>query len=132
ASHELRTPLTRERALLQVALDDPCTTAETWRAVAAEVISSNAEQEGVLEALLTLASSQGGLDEREPVDLAAVTGEVLLTAGPEAARQGLSLDVTSEQASLLGDKVLARRLVVNLVDNAMRHNVPRGRVDVSI
>ena len=35
ASHELRTPLTRERAMLQVALDDPGTTAETWRSVAA-------------------------------------------------------------------------------------------------
>jgi signal transduction histidine kinase len=132
ASHELRTPITRDRALLQVALDDPCTTAETWRAVAAEVLASNAEQEGVLEALLTLASSQGGLDEREPVDLAAVTGEVLLAARPEAARQGLSVDVATKRASVLGDKVLARRLVVNLVDNAMRHNVAGGKVEVSI
>lgn len=132
ASHELRTPITRERALLQVALDDPCTTGETWRAVAAEVLASNAEQEGVLEALLTLASSQGGLDEREPLDLAAVTGEVLLTARPEAARQGLSVDVATKRAPVLGDKVLARRLVVNLVDNAMRHNVAGGKVEVSI
>jgi len=132
ASHELRTPITRERALLQVALDDPGTTAETWRAIAAEVLASNAEQEGVLEALLTLASSQGGLDEREPVDLAAVTGEVLLAAAPEAARQGLSVDVATTCAPLLGDKTLARRLVVNLVDNAMRHNVAGGKVEVSI
>jgi signal transduction histidine kinase len=45
ASHELRTPLTRERAMLQVALDDPDTTTAGWRDIAAEVLASNAEQE---------------------------------------------------------------------------------------
>jgi signal transduction histidine kinase len=131
ASHELRTPLTRERAMLQVALDDPGTTAETWRGVAAEVVASNAEQESLIEALLTLASSQGGLDRREPVDLAAVTGEILLAARPEAARHGLSLDAVTRPAPLLGDKLLAGRLVANLIGNAVRHNVASGKVEVS-
>ncbi len=131
ASHELRTPLTRERAMLQVALDDPGTTAQTWRSVAAEVLASNAEQESLIEALLALASSQGGLDRREPVDLAAVTGEVLLAARPEAARQGLSLDAVTRPAPLLGDKLLAGRLVANLVGNAVRHNVAGGKIEIS-
>jgi signal transduction histidine kinase len=131
ASHELRTPLTRERAMLQVALDDPGTTAETWRGVAAEVLDSNAEQERLIEALLALASSQGGLGERELVDLAAITGEVLLSARPEAARQGLSVDAVTRPAPLLGDKLLAERLVANLVGNAVRHNVAGGKVEVS-
>ncbi len=131
ASHELRTPLTRERAMLQVALDDPATTAETWRGVAAEVLASNAEQESLIEALLALASSQGGLGERELVDLAAITGEILLSARPEAARQGLSLDAVTRPAPLLRDKLLAERLVANLVGNAVRHNVAGGKVEVS-
>jgi signal transduction histidine kinase len=131
ASHELRTPLTRERAMLQVALDDPGTTAETWRGVAAEVLASNAEQESLIEALLALASSQGGLGEREQVDLAAVTGEALVAARPEAARQGLSLDAVTRPAPLLGDKLLAERLVANLVTNALRHNVVGGKVEIS-
>ena len=86
ASHELRTPLTRERTMLQVALDAPGTTAETWRDVARDVLASNAEQESLIEALLALATSEGGLDRREPVDLAAVTGEVLLARRDEADR----------------------------------------------
>ena len=131
ASHELRTPLTRERAMLQVALDDPGTTAETWRSVAAEVLVSNAEQESLIEALLALASSQGGLDRREPVDLAAVTDEVLLAARPEAARQGLSVDAVTRPAPLLGDKLLAGRLVANLVGNAVRHNIAGGKIEIS-
>jgi signal transduction histidine kinase len=131
ASHELRTPLTRERAMLQVALDDRGTTAETWRGVAAEVLASNAEQESLIEALLALASSQGGLGERELVDLATVTGEILLATHPEAARRGLSVDAVTRPAPLLGDKLLTERLVANLVGNAVRHNVAGGKVEVS-
>ena len=131
ASHELRTPLTRERAMLQVALDDPGTTAETWRGVAAEVLASNTEQESLIEALLALASGEGGLGQREPVDLAAITSEILLAARPEAARRGLSLDAVTGPAPLLGDKLLAERLVANLIDNAVRHNIAGGHVQIS-
>jgi len=131
ASHELRTPLTRERAMLQVALDDPDATAETWRSVAAEVLASNAEQESLIEALLALASSQGGLGEREAVDLAAITGEILLSARPEATRRGLAVDAVIGPAPMIGDKLLAERLVANLVGNAMRHNVAGGQVEIS-
>lgn len=131
ASHELRTPLTRERAMLQVALDDPGITAEAWRGVAAQVLASNAEQENLIEALLSLASSQAGLGDRELVDLASVTGEVLLSVRSEAARRDLSVAAATGPAPLLGDKLLAKRLVANLVGNAVRHNVPGGRVEVS-
>ena len=131
ASHELRTPLTRERAMLQVALDDPGTTADTWGSVAREVLASNAEQEGLIEALLTLATSESGLDRREPVDLAAVTDQVLLAARPEAVRRGLSLDAVTGPAPLLGDRLLAGRLVANLVGNAVRHNISGGKIEIS-
>jgi signal transduction histidine kinase len=75
ASHELRTPLTRERTLLQVTLADPAATTGTWQAAGRELLTSNAEQERLIEALLTLASSEAGPGEREPADLAAITSE---------------------------------------------------------
>ena len=58
ASHELRTPLTRERTLLQVTLADPASTTSTWQAVSRELLASNAEQERLIEALLTLAKQR--------------------------------------------------------------------------
>jgi len=131
ASHELRTPLTRERAMLQVALDDPGTTTETWRQVAGEVLASNAEQESLIEALLTLATSEGGLGQHEPVDLAAVTGEVVATRRAEADRRGLSVRAATRPAALDGDPLLTGRLVANLVDNAIRHNIAGGHVEVA-
>ena len=131
ASHELRTPLTRERTILQVALDDPDTTAETWRNTALDVLASNAEQESLIEALLALATSEGGLDRREPVDLAAITGEVLLARRPEASRQGLRVKAAIQPAVLDGDPLLTERLAANLIDNAVRHNVPDGYLTVT-
>jgi signal transduction histidine kinase len=131
ASHELRTPVTRERTMLQVVLDDPHTTTETWRSTAREVLASNAEHERLIDALLTLASSEGGLDHREPVDLAAVTGGVLLAPRAEIGRLGLHIEAGTQPATLDGDPLLVERLVANLIDNAVRHNIPGGKVEIA-
>ena len=77
ASHELRTPLTLSRALLQVALADPDLSLDSLRATCEEVLEAQSEQERLLEALLTLSHSQAGLEQREPLDLASLTEEVL-------------------------------------------------------
>jgi signal transduction histidine kinase len=131
ASHELRTPLTADRALLQVALDEPDATADMWRDAGEELLASNTEQERLIEALLTLATSEAGLHRREPVDLCAATRAVLLTPRPETRRLGLRVEAATTPAVLHGDPVLAERLVANLVDNAVRHNIPGGCVQVA-
>jgi signal transduction histidine kinase len=131
ASHELRTPLTADRALLQVALDEPDATAGMWRDAGEELLASNTEQEHLIEALLTLATSEAGLHHREPVDLCAVIRAVLLTPRPETRRLRLHLEAATTPAVLDGDPVLTERLVANLVDNAVRHNTPGGWVQVA-
>ena len=45
--------------------------------------------------------------------------------------RGLYVHATLESAETTGDTRLAERLVANLLDNALRHNVPQGRVDVT-
>jgi signal transduction histidine kinase len=131
ASHELRTPLTAERALLQVALDDPGTTATAWRCTAEEVLASSDEQARLIEALLTLASSESGLNEHQPVDLATVVTGTLAGLEPETGRLGIRVDEVTEPAPLDGDPLLVERLVANLLTNAVRHNVPGGRLEVA-
>jgi signal transduction histidine kinase len=130
ASHELRTPLTAERTLLQVALDDPDTTVDAWRSTAKEVLASSDEQAHLIEALLTLASSESGLSEHEPVDLAATVGATLVDLGPEIERVGIHIEETTAPAHLDGDTLLVERLVANLLTNAVRHNLPEGRIDI--
>jgi signal transduction histidine kinase len=131
ASHELRTPLTRERTLLQVTLADPASTTATWQAVSRELLASNAEQERLIEALLTLAGSEAGPGERELLDLAAVTGEALDAARPAGGRLGLRVEAGLQPAILDGDPLLVQQLVTNLIDNAVRHNCPGGNIQVT-
>jgi signal transduction histidine kinase len=129
ASHELRTPLTRERALVQVALGDP-STPEVWRSTGRKLLASNREQETLIDALLTLATSEGGLDDREPADLSLIVESVLRNRG-DGDRLGLDIDAMLAAAPLDGDARLLESLVANLVDNAIRHNLEGGHVDVS-
>jgi signal transduction histidine kinase len=131
ASHELRTPLTAERTLLQVAMANPAMTVERWRSTGHELLASSQEQERLIEGLLTLASSEGGLDRREPIDLSVVTGAVLLAPRVNIDRLGLRVETTIRPALLHGDPLLVERMVTNLIDNAVQHNIPGGRVEIT-
>jgi signal transduction histidine kinase len=126
ASHELRTPLTFERTLLEVALADPEASVESLRRTCEQLLESGEQQERLIEALLMLSRSQRGLDRRERVDLAAVTLGRLRSTD----RDGLELDASLLPAETSGDPRLVERLVANLVDNAVKHNVPSGTLTV--
>jgi signal transduction histidine kinase len=130
ASHELRTPLTLSRALLQVALADPDLSLESLRVTCEEVLEAQVEQEDLLEALLTLSHSQAGLEEREPLDLAVLAGEVLLVHQTEMQELGLEVRANLAPAPTAGDPRLVERLINNLVDNSLRHNREHGRIEV--
>jgi signal transduction histidine kinase len=130
ASHELRTPLTLERTLLQVALADPNATVESLRATCEELLASGQDQERLLEGLLTLASSERGLERRELLDLSRIAEHVLSTARPEAERLSVHIEASLAPASTRGDRGLIERLVANLTDNAIRYNHPDGRIDI--
>jgi signal transduction histidine kinase len=131
ASHELRTPLTLDRTLLQVALRDSAATVEQWRSTGQEVLASGRQQERLLEALLTLASSEAGLTHREPVDLPELTAAALRAASTKIERRRIEVETSISPARLLGDPDLIERLVANLLDNAVRHNVPGGTIEFS-
>jgi signal transduction histidine kinase len=131
ASHELRTPLAWQRTLVQVTLADPDADAASLRAAHERVLASGAQQEQILEALLTLTRGQAGLDKREPIDLAALAGHVLLTRQSEARDRQLHIHTALAPAPAAGDPRLAERLIANLVDNALRHNTPGGNVEVA-
>ena len=129
ASHELRTPLARQRTLIEVALADPEPSVASLQEVCKRVLVTGEQQERLIEALLTLARSQRGLDRREPVDLTAIVDGVMRARWPEAQQRGLTVTTGLHPAVALGDAPLAERLVTNLVDNAIRHNVPGGALE---
>jgi signal transduction histidine kinase len=130
ASHELRTPLTLERTLLQVALADPSASAQSLRSTCEELLATSIEHARLLESLLTLASSERGLDQREPIDLAELTRHALRAHCAELERLSLTVSEELAPAPTSGDCALVARLVANVIDNALHHNLPGGRIDV--
>jgi signal transduction histidine kinase len=131
ASHELRTPLTVSRAMLQVALQDPQLTLDSLRSTCHDVLAAQHEQEQLIEALLTLARSQRGLDHQDPLDLATIVNDVLQSQAPRASAQGVTVNATLSAAPIRGDARLVKRLASNLVENALRYNIPDGQVDIT-
>jgi signal transduction histidine kinase len=131
ASHELRTPLTLERAILEVTLADPDASAPSLRAACERVLAIGEQQEHTIDALLTLARSERGVERREPLLLHALVEEVLGERGAEIARRGLRLESRLDRAPTSGDRRLIERLIANLLDNAIHHNSPDGWVTVA-
>jgi signal transduction histidine kinase len=131
ASHELRTPLARQRAFIEVALDDQERTVSSLERACERVLVASGQQERLIDALLTLAQSQRGLKLRGPIDLAAVVSDVLQIQQPEAQSRGLRVNARLAAAPAPGDARLAERLAVNLVANAIVHNLPGGWIEIA-
>ena len=128
ASHELRTPLARQRTMIEVALADPDRSADSLATACCRVLVAGQQQERLIEGLLTLARSQRGLDRVEPVDLAAITREAVLSRSGDAHLREIQMTLQDDPAAFPGDAQLAERLVTNLLDNAIRHNDSGGAV----
>ncbi|MEU0809277.1 HAMP domain-containing sensor histidine kinase [Streptomyces sp. NPDC005970] len=131
ASHELRTPLARQRVLGQVALADPEPTVESLRTAHERILAAGRQQERLIEALLTLARGHAGLDERHPFDLARLAREAVAARATAAHERQVTLRPQAGAAVSSGHRALAERLVANLLDNAIRYNMPGGQVDVT-
>ncbi|NUR69318.1 MAG: HAMP domain-containing histidine kinase [Hamadaea sp.] len=133
ASHELRTPLTVQRALIQVALADPYADVTSLRAVCQEVLQLGEQQERLVAALLALARGQQATVAAQPVDLAALATEALSVRRTAAEARQLTVRADLHPHAVVpGDPILLASLIGNLLDNAIRHNVDDGRVDLAV
>ena len=72
------------------------------------VLATGEEQERLIEALLTLARSQRGLDRREPLDLAAVTGAAVSATEADAAERAVRVNASLGSAPSQGDRAARR------------------------
>jgi signal transduction histidine kinase len=131
ASHELRTPLTVMRTELEVTLADPNATNAELREMAEAVHEAMDRTERLVQALLTLARSEGAIDRRDPLDLAAAARLALEHTAREAQAAELTVTADLHAAPVRGDRRLLERLVANLVENAVRHNHAGGSVSVT-
>ncbi|MFD4787869.1 sensor histidine kinase [Streptomyces sp. NPDC058459] len=129
ASHELRTPLATMQAVLDVAIADP--DAHDVRALATKLRTVNRRSIDTVDALLDLADAEQGHINAQRFDLAPMVGEVMADVRAEAAQATVRLKTHVPSHMVTADPVLLRQLVLNLVQNAVRHNIPGGTVTVT-
>jgi signal transduction histidine kinase len=129
ASHELRTPLAIVRTELDVTLDDPEAHEDDLRSMARVIRDANERMERLIASLLALASSEAGIVQARPADLAELVAPALQRE-PAFEDGSLQLESSLTPAPVLGDPVLLERLAANLVENAVRYNAVVGWVRV--
>jgi signal transduction histidine kinase len=123
------------RTELEVTLSDPDADAQELRRMGEVLGQATERAQRLVDSLLTLARLQaverGELEVREPVDLAGVVPDVLRAVANEAAKKGVTIESEIESAVAVGDPRLLERLIGNLVENGIRHNVPNGWLRVT-
>jgi signal transduction histidine kinase len=132
ASHELRSPLTAIRTEVDVTLADPDASNEELRVMGERVLEGADQLDDLLGSLMVLARSQRGLLRSAPTDFADVARRAVSDAIPVARAAGIELVTELREAPIVGDEPLLRRLVANLIDNAVRYNRPAGFVRVEV
>ncbi|TDD44598.1 HAMP domain-containing protein [Nonomuraea terrae] len=125
ASHELRTPLTINRTVLEIALSDP-QASEDLKALGRTLLEVNARNEKLIEGLLLLARSERELAVRKPLDVREVAQTAVEQVLPFAEEHGVTLTTDLVSAPTIGDPVLLERSVSNLLENAVKYNIPEN------
>jgi two-component system sensor histidine kinase VanS len=122
ASHELRTPLSVSKSLLEVARADPGRATDP---LIERLHTVNTRAIDLTEALLLLSRAGRRSFTREHVDLSLMAEEATETLLPLAERHGATLETDGDVAPTIGSPALLLHLTMNLVHNAIVHNLPR-------
>ena len=122
ASHELRTPLTLGRALVEVAIHRK-TASDDVKQLGETLLEINSRHEQLITGLLLLADSEKEITAY-PVNLADVVTHVTAQLTPEAQTAHVDLIRQPSDAPTQGDALLLERLIHNLIENGIRHNLP--------
>jgi two-component system OmpR family sensor kinase len=128
ASHELRTPVATARAAASIALQQPRRDEREYRETLEIIEQQTVRLSRIVDDMFTLARADAGNYpvHRIPMYLDEVVDEVVRAARVLASPKEVSIvPVTVPSAVFNGDEDLIRRLIVNLLDNAIRH-APRA------
>ncbi|MGB9641079.1 MAG: sensor histidine kinase [Anaerolineales bacterium] len=136
ASHELRTPLTtiklRVEALRDGAIHDEAVSEKFLNEIENEINDLSK----LVTDLLDLSRIESGMmvEAQSEVDLSSIIQDICAAFSMRAQQVGIQLDCTIEAdlPKMIGAEEQLRRLLYNLVDNAIKYNRPGGRVAVDL
>jgi heavy metal sensor kinase len=135
ASHELRTPVATARTAAAVALQVRHRTEEDYRETLQIIEQQTERLARLVDDMFTLARADAGNYpvQRSAMYLDELVEEVARAARVLAARRNVTIDVTlDDDVAFTGDEELIRRMLMNLVDNAVRHAPAGSTVDITL
>ncbi|MCX4746442.1 ATP-binding protein [Kitasatospora sp. NBC_01287] len=130
ASHELRTPLAINRTLLEVQLADPAASPDLQQ-LGKTLLATNERSEQLVEGLLLLARSDNVLTDRRSVELSEVASRAIEQTRTEAGNREVEIRSELNPIAVSGNGVLLERIALNLLQNAVRYNLPDGWVEIT-
>ncbi|WP_205719101.1 ATP-binding protein [Actinomadura geliboluensis] len=130
SAHELRTPLAVQRAALEIGLADPVP--GNVARVREKLLNVADRSERLIEGLLLLSTSDQGLDRPEPIDAYEVVAAIVAEHTTMADDRDVSIKTHLATVQLDGDPTLFKHLVRNLMENALRYNLPGGTVRIRL
>jgi signal transduction histidine kinase len=134
ASHELKTPLTILSGEVQSLLTDSRTTPEHREALAGQ-LEEVLRLARIVDDLSLLTKADAGLIRlaKNEVALDELVNDLHVDAEALAAPGNIRVECSGcVQATVTGDRDRLRQLLLNLVDNAVKFNIPGGRIGISL
>ncbi|HEY6340750.1 MAG TPA: ATP-binding protein [Bryobacteraceae bacterium] len=138
AAHELRTPLTAIRSVGEVGLQrdgSPEVSAEHYREVIGSMLEESGRLSHLVDSLLTLARADAGQirQRKDAIAVVPLVREVSALLDTVAEEKNLRLEVQGAvPAQVTGDRAILRQVLVNLLDNAIKHSPPGTQVWVRV
>ena len=132
-SHELKTPLTSISGFAEL-MKEGLVPPEKIPEFSGDIYKESLRLIGLVNDIIQLSR----LDEnstqfqRAPVDLYDLCAQSLERLSTVAARQSVTLALTGEHAEIIGVEQLLKEMIYNLLDNAIKYNVPGGSVTASV
>ena len=133
-SHELKTPLAAIRGYAETLRDGALDEPPTALRFTDRILAQCRRLQALLDDLLTLSRLEGiSLREREPLELDAVVRQAADTLAPLVRDKQIDLEIDDQPVpAVLGDPDAIERLVLNLLENAIKYNRPEGEVTVRL
>lgn len=134
ASHELRTPLAIVRGESEVAISRDTRTAADYRESLAIVHDESRRLTSIVEDLFTLARADAGNFAVNNAELYIdeLAAECVHSIRSLAEKREIHIVFDGEETLVRGDNGLLRRLLLNLLDNAVKYNVAGGHIRVEV